>query len=186
MELCEDPRVTRDRGSVHQDTARNLAAALVGSGGDIAGVVYGTIVVMATLTAAYATEKRPWQLAAIVGATVVVLWVAHLYAHGLSRSINRRRQLRNGDLAALARSELGILLAGALPFAALVAGGLDVIPETTAVWLALGIGIVTLGAEGLRYARVERLGPTQASLIVCANLALGLVVVLMKVLLTHS
>jgi hypothetical protein len=60
-----------------------------GVGAGVASTVYGTIVVMATLTAAYASQKQPWKLAGIVASASVVLWVAHLYAHGLSESIVR-------------------------------------------------------------------------------------------------
>ena len=64
----------------------------------IAGAVYGTIVVMATLAAGGSGEanRDAWQLAVFVLATVVVLWLAHVYAHGLAESIERGRRLDRG------------------------------------------------------------------------------------------
>jgi len=151
----------------------------------IASVVYGTVVVMATLTAAYASEKDPWRLAGIVVSAVVVLWVTHVYAHGLSETIAYRSQLRERRLASIAVHELGIVLAAVAPCAVLVLGALDVFRESHAVWLALAIGLLTLAVEGLRYARLEgyRLAGTLAA--IGGNLALGLFVVGLKVFVAH-
>src|SRR4029077_2802324 len=96
---------SRRRGS------QMLAQAVFGVGGGVASVVYGTVVVMATVTAAYATRTHPSKLAALVWITVLVLWVAHLYAHGLSHSIEHRRTLRWADAVGIARRELGIPVA---------------------------------------------------------------------------
>ena len=108
----------------------------LGTRGGIASTVYGTVVVMATLTAAYASEKDPWRLAAIVSITALVLWIAHLYAHGLSESIAHDHRLTKRDLTSIAHRELGILMAAVLPCAALALGALGLLRERSAVWLA--------------------------------------------------
>ena len=158
---------------------------LFGVGAGIASTVYGTVLVMATLTAAYATEKHPWKLAVIVATTSVVLWIAHLYAHGLSASIERSRHLRRDELISITRRELGILLAAAAPTIALLLGGAGVFVETAAVWLALGIGLLTLAVEGLRFARFEHLALPGTVVAVGVNLALGLAIVALKVEVAH-
>lgn len=162
-----------------------LTETFLGARGGIAGTVYGTVVVMATLTVAYASEKSPWKLAVLVSTTSFVLWIAHLYAHGLSESIGLNHRLTRSELTSIARRELGILIAAALPCAALVLGALRIFAETTAVWLALGIGLATLAAEGVRYARIERLGRTATVVAIAGNLAIGFFVVLLKVLVGH-
>jgi hypothetical protein len=164
--------------------SRAAAHVLFGVGSGIAGTVYGTIVVMATLTAAYAREKDPWRVAVIVATTAVVLWIAHLYSHGLAESIESGRRLTVHDLRGIARRELGILLAAVLPVAALLLGALGVLRESSAVWLALAIGLVTLAGEGVRYARIEglRLG---TYVVVALNVSLGLLVVALKIVLGH-
>jgi hypothetical protein len=159
--------------------------SIVGTGGGIASTVYGTVVVMATLTAAYATEKDPWRLAVLVWTTAFVLWVAHLYAHGLAESISRGQRLSWDELKDIARRELGILVAAAVPSAALLLGALGIMRESASVWLALGIGLAILAAEGVRYARIEALGLTATLSIVGANLAVGLFVVILKVTVAH-
>jgi hypothetical protein len=156
-----------------------------GVGGEIAGTVYGTVVVMATLVAAYATEKEPWTLAVLVASTAFVLWVAHLYAHGLSESIAEKRRLTPHDLARIARRERGVVLAAAAPVGALLLAVVGVLSAGTAVWLALGIGLLTLGVEGIRYARLEHLGRGATLAAIGLNLALGLLVVALKVGLQH-
>jgi hypothetical protein len=163
----------------------SLTETFLGARGRIAGTIYGTVVVMATLTVAYASEKSPWKLAVLVSTTAFVLWVAHLYAHGLSESIGLNKRLTRSELISIAHRELGILTAAALPCAALVLGAIDIFEETAAVWLALAIGLATLAAEGVRYARIERLGRAATLAAIAGNLAVGFFVVLLKVLVAH-
>ena len=172
-------------GDVKPTNRRTISDALLGTRGGIASTVYGTVVVMATLTVGYASEKRPWKLFVIVATTAVVLWIAHLYAHGLSESISRNRRLTWNELTEIARREIGILLAAGFPSAALLLGAIGVLKETSAVWLALAIGLATLAAEGVRYARIERLGVLATLAVIAGNLALGLFVVLLKIVVAH-
>jgi hypothetical protein len=162
-----------------------VARLAFGRGHEVAGVVYGTVVAMATLTAAYANVKDPWRLAGIVWTTLFVLWIAHLYSHGLAESIARGKRLDRAELKAISRRELGILLAAAGPSVALILGGLGVFKESTSVWLALGLGLATLGIEGLRYARVEKLSGLGTLAITAANLGLGALVIVLKVAIAH-
>ncbi len=157
----------------------------VGVGGGIASTVYGTVVVMSTLTAAYATERHPWTLAVIVSTTSFVLWIAHVYAHGLSESLTLGRRVSVRELESIVQREIGIILAAVAPVLVLLLGAAGVLHESSAVWLALTVGLVTLGAEGLRYARAEKLGLAGTAAAVCTSLALGLVVVALKVLVLH-
>jgi hypothetical protein len=151
----------------------------------IAGTVYGTIVVMATVAAGGKGRVDAWELAVLVTATAVVLWIAHVYSHGLGESIESGHRLDRAELAVVARQEVSIVLAAAGPVLALVLGAAGIFRESRAVWLALTIGLLTLAAQGLRYARVERLGRLGTCTAVGINLALGLVIVGLKALLAH-
>jgi hypothetical protein len=162
-----------------------VARVALGHGHEVAGIVYGTVVAMATLTAAYANVKDPWELAAIVWTTLFVLWIAHLYSHGLGESMARGRRLDGAELKSVARRELAILLAAAGPSVPLLLGALGVLRLSTSVWLALGIGLGILGLEGLRYARLEKLGVLGTLAVTGANLALGVFVVALKIAVTH-
>jgi hypothetical protein len=157
-----------------------------GSPGGISGTVYGTIIVMATVTAgSNAGQTDAWRLSAIVVATVLVLWIAHVYADALAESLERRRRLDPEELGSVARRELAIPAAAVLPVAALVLAAFGVLEERTAVWLALGIGVVTLGVQGARYAAVEQLGRGATRVAIALNVLLGLVIVALEALLAH-
>jgi hypothetical protein len=156
-----------------------------GVGGGVASTVYGTIVVMAALTAAYASSRDASQTAAIVSSTALVLWVAHVYAHGLSESIVLSRRMTREELVTLVRRERGILLAAIVPTGALVLGAIGLFRESTAVWIALGVGLLTLAAEGVRFARLERLGRLGTLVVTSLNVGLGLLVVALKIAVAH-
>ena len=64
-------------------------------------------------------------------------------------------------------------------------GALEVVREESAIRLALGIGVATLAALGVRYARFERFGRTATIVAVTINVALGLVIVALEVVLAH-
>lgn len=154
---------------------------LFGSHHGIAGTVYGTIVVMGTLAAGSPTKTDAWSLAAVVGGTVLVLWIAHVYAHGLAEAINAGSRLTADELADVARRELPIPLAAVAPVGSLVLGATDVLRESTAIWLAFGLGLATLFVQGLRYAGVEHLSRWATLAAVVINVSLGLVIVGLEV-----
>jgi hypothetical protein len=162
-----------------------LRRIVLGDAGTIAGTVYGTIVVMGAITAGSTGVREPWRIAVIVDATVLVLWLAHVYAHGLGEAIARGRRLDRQEFVSVTRREFAIPLAAAAPTVVLVLGSLGFYRDTTAVWLALGIALLTLAAQGIRYADLEGLGPLATAASVCLNVALGLVLVALKVLVAH-
>ena len=160
------------------------AHIVFGVGGGIAGTVYGTVTVMATI-AAYGRDKHPWDLAGLVAATAVVFWIAHIYAHGLSESIAEGEPIRPHSLAPIARREVGILGAAVLPVVALLLGAAGVIRAESSAWVALAAGLATLVVQGARYARLEALGPKRTAAVIAFNVALGLIVVVLKVEIAH-
>jgi len=163
-----------------------LRRLVLGDRQTIAGTVYGTIVVLAALMGGVkAFPNDLWGLAAVAAVTTLVLWVAHVYSHGLGESLNLGRRLTAGELREIAQREFSIPLAGVLPLAAVVLGAVGVLEAGTAVWAAFLVGLATLGAQGLRYARVEQLSTTGTVLTVAINLALGLTIVVMKAILVH-
>lgn len=114
-----------------------------GSAGGIAGTVYGTIVVMATVTAGSNGEQTDaLRLSVVVVVvTVIVLWAAHVYAHSLAESLEHRGRLDGAELGSLARQELAIPAAAVAPVAALVLAALGVLGEQTAVWVGCPEGV---------------------------------------------
>lgn len=164
---------------------RHLRRVVLGAGESVAGTVYGTIVVMGVIVAGADVARDAWRLAVIVGATVVVLWVAHVYADAIGESIERARRLDRAELSSVARRELAIPLAAVAPVAALALGALGVVGTSAAVWLALAVGLVTLAVQGHRFARLERLGALATVASVGVNVSLGLTIVALKLVIAH-
>ena len=153
---------------------------------NVAGTVYGTIVVMAAVAAgSHGAETDAWGLAIVVGVTAFVLWIAHVYAHALGESLDRGRRLDTAEFTEVARRELAIPAAAVAPVATLVVAALGVIGEQTAVWIALGFGVATLAVQGARYAALEHLTRGQTILSVLFNVSLGLAIVALEVLVAH-
>src|SRR4051812_34271030 len=118
----------------------------------ISGTVYGTIVVLAMLTAGAADyESDPWRLVVIVGTGAIVLWAAHVYAHGLGESVKRRSRLTRPQVVEIAARDSAILLAAVLPIAAITLGAMGTLSPNFALWLALGLGVAALAVQAVRY-----------------------------------
>jgi hypothetical protein len=159
---------------------------MLGSSTTIAGTVYGTIVVLASLTAGATAYKHDlWGLVVISGVTVLILWAAHVYAHGLGESLGLGRRLTAAELAAISRREMSIPLAAVLPLAAVALGAVGVIQDLTALWVAVGIGVAILTLQGVRYALLEHLSLIGTIVTVALNLTLGLVIVALKAIVAH-
>jgi hypothetical protein len=102
----------------------NPKALVLGNRRTISGTVYGTIVVLAAITgSAKAVDPNLWSVAVIAAVTSGVLWVAHVYSHGLGESVSVGRRLTAAELAALARREAD-LRAAVLPVFVVVLGAL--------------------------------------------------------------
>jgi len=152
----------------------------------LAGFIYGTILALSVIVAgARAYPHSAGHIAALVAITCAVFWIAHVYAHGLSHSIAHGEHLRFDDMIRIGRREGSIVGAALLPVAALLLGAIGLLSTRGAVWLAFALGLVVLGAEGVVFARAERLGPLGTVAVVVANLGLGLFLVALKLALTH-
>jgi hypothetical protein len=152
----------------------------------MAGTVYGTIVVLAVVAAGSSTvDVKAWPLLALVVSTTLVLWLGHVYAHGLAESVKLGRRLDTRELRVVARREAAIPLAALAPSLALCLGALGLVAESAAVWLALGLGVATLGVEGLRYARLEHLGKAWTLFAITANIMIGVAIVVLKIAVAH-
>ena len=163
-----------------------LKRLFFGSAGGIAGTVYGTIVVMATVAAgSQGKQTDAGRLAAVVSVTAFVLWIAHVYSHTLAESLERGRRLDRAELVSVARRELAIVAAAVAPVAALVLAAFGVVGAQTAVWLVLAIGVVTLSVQGARYATIEQLDRTGKVAVIALNVFLGLVIVSLEALIAH-
>jgi hypothetical protein len=156
------------------------------TGERIAGLVYGTIVVMSVIAASSeGLERDPARIAGLVVATNFVFWLAHVYAHSVELSVVRRERLTSQGLKDVAVHEASILTAAVLPTAALLLGAFDLVGDRGAIWLALGAGTAALAAQGLALARIEKLTLFGTAALVLANVLLGLAIVGLEVFIAH-
>lgn len=163
-----------------------LKRLILGDRQTIAGTVYGTIIVMSVIAAAAKPyEHQLWRLVVLAGGSSVVLWLAHVYAHGLGESLSLGRRITADELSSIAHRESSIIAAAILPLAVIGLGAVGLLAQRTSVQLALWLGVVVLGAQGVRYARLEHLGRRAACVTVGLNLAIGLGLVALETLIAH-
>ncbi len=152
----------------------------------LGGYIYGTIVVLAVIVAgARAYPDGAGHIAALVVATTFAFWLAHVYAHALAHGVAQDQHLSFAELRRIARREASIIEAAVPPVAALVLGALGVLSTRTAVWVAFVLGLIVLAAEGIIVARVERLGLLGTIAVVAGNVSLGIVLVGLKLAVSH-
>lgn len=156
------------------------------AGERLEGFIYGTIVALAAVVAgARAYPHEPGHVAVLVGVTSTVLWLAHVYAHGLGQSVSRGEHLHVRELRRIARHELAIVEAAVPPVAAILVGAVGILEPNTSYWVALALGLGVLTLQGVRFARIERLGPVATLAVVAANVGLGLLLICLKLLVIH-
>jgi hypothetical protein len=145
------------------------------------GAIYGTIVATAVV-AASAHDQRPGLILAATVATLLVFWIAHVYAEVLANGL-RQAGLDLKVVPAIIARELSMLAAPALSVLFLLLGALGLLGEGFAVRLALWSGVAQLVGWGIDVGR--RLGRSWLVALLggVVNGVLGVVIVLLEVLL---
>jgi hypothetical protein len=152
----------------------------------LGGFIYGTILSLAVLVGgAKAYPHNGWKIVLLLAVTATVFWLAHVYADSLAHVLSLDRHLSLAELQRIGRHESSILEAALPPLAAVLLGAFGLISMKAAIWIAYGLGLAVLTASGLIFARVERLGWLATLLVVALNVALGLALVGLKLVVTH-
>jgi hypothetical protein len=152
----------------------------------LSGFIYGTIVALSVIVAgARAYPHDAGHIAALVAVTSLVFWVAHVYAHSLGQAAGRHEHVTRAEVGEIARRESSIVEAAVPPVVALLLGAVGILSTRNAAWLAFALGLGVLGVQGVVFARVERLGWLGTTIVVAANLGLGLILVALKLVVTH-
>jgi hypothetical protein len=165
------------RGSATAGTPRPRGLAIVAA--NPRGAVYGTIVASAVIAAAAGHQPPELILAATV-ATLLVFWLAHVYADLLDHGL-RQDGFHPRILPAIMSRELSMLAAPALSILFLLLGAVGLLDEELAVRLALWNGVLQLVGWGIDIGR--RLGQAWpvALLTGLVNGAFGVVIILLEV-----
>jgi hypothetical protein len=150
---------------------------------DIAGFVYGTILVVAVVTALSTDPSSgPGLILGAVLATAAVFWLAHAYAETLQVRLERTGRTLFDDARVTLVREASLLEAAILPSIPLVLATIGVFDRDTGILLAQLTGLAELFLSGYNVARI--LGRSAAASILSGVfcLALGAGIVVLKAL----
>jgi hypothetical protein len=152
----------------------------------LGGFIYGTILSLAVLVGGVkAYPDHAWKIVVLLAVTAVVFWLAHVYSHGLAHVVSQDRHLSLAELRRIGRHESSIIEAAIPPVVAMLLAAFGLLSTRAAGWIAYGLGLAVLTVSGLVFARVERLGWLATLLVVVLNVALGLALVILKLVVTH-
>jgi hypothetical protein len=187
LERLTAPRDRGEAGPEGETGSADAAAAARSVRADrLSGFIYGTIVVLSVIVAGARTYPRePGHAAVVVTVTCLVFWLAHVYAQSLGESVVHQKRPSLPELRHVARQEWSIVEAAVPPVGALLLGATGILSAHTAFWLAMALGLAVLVAQGVVFARIERLGHLGTFVVVAANLGLGLVLVALKLFVSH-
>ena len=147
---------------------------------DTAGAIYGIIAAMAVIagTASGSSHTKPLSLTV---ATLLVFWLAHVYAQALSHHLRGARRLEWSVLRE-AMIEERPLLEGPVPLlVVLTLGATGVLDQRQAMRVALWLGVAELLAWGILYARRQRWSWVTALVAGAVNALFGLLIVFLEV-----
>jgi hypothetical protein len=115
-----------------------------------------------------------------VVATMLVFWLAHVYAEAMSRGLEAGRHLGWAEIRGLAAAEWPLVQA-AFPTAIVLAlGAIGVLSTETAVDIAIAVGVVALFSWGLAIGRASGSSWAAALFGAVISAGFGLVVVGLK------
>jgi hypothetical protein len=159
---------------------RPLLARLIPST-NLAGSLYGMVLVTSILAALDGSEKIRYAIAAVL-VTTLVFALAHAWAHALATSGAARAPLDRHALLASLGHEFAIVEAALPATVVLLLAALDVYSVETALWIAVLVNVALLFIWG---AGLRQLADGTGMQVLGAGLAsasLGLVLVGLKVL----
>lgn len=111
--------------------------------------IYGLILVSGMVLVSGVHNDASFTVLITVVVTVLVFWLAHVYAGTLATFSGH---LRGGDLGVAVRHSMtrsrGLLISSLFPVAVLALGTIGVLEDMTAIWGALYINTLVLGVLG--------------------------------------
>jgi hypothetical protein len=147
--------------------------------------IYGTIVTAAVLATGGAGRVGVLSLALLVFGTLVVYWMAELYAEVLGEHVHEGRLPRGAELRSLIASSWHMVTASYVPLVVLVTAALLGLSVTAASYAALTATVLLLLFHG--HAAGADAGLSGARLLGVTAIAglLGILMVLLKIVISH-
>lgn len=158
-------------------------AQRLAGGPHIAGAVYGTIIAMAVMGAWLADPTSgAWETLASVAATLVVFWIAHVYAHMVGHGLGEPGGVLQ-ELKHALQHDWPIVQAGLLPALVLAVGGLEWVSERLAMKVAIGTSGAVLLALSVAMSRAAGRSWGTSWLLALLLGGLGVLVAVLEVML---
>jgi hypothetical protein len=162
-----------------------LRRFILGNPETIAGTVYRTIIVMSVIAAgAHTYEHQLWRLVVLAGGTAAVLWLAHVYSHALGESLTLGRRITVDEIASIGRREFSVIAAAIIPLVAVALGAAGILEHRTGLAGAVARGGRARGS-GHPVRTLGAMSPTATIITTGLNLAIGLALVALEVLIAH-
>jgi hypothetical protein len=153
--------------------------------GHLAGSIYGLILVTSVMATLEQDEERVGLMIAVLLVTTGVFALAHAWAHALDAAAKARMPVDRHLLVRGVRHEWPIVQA-ALPASIVLAlAASDLYTVSTALWIATGVNVGLLFAWGVVLRDVAGGTRGQALLAGLSSAALGLLLALLKVIVSH-
>jgi hypothetical protein len=150
---------------------------------DRASAVYGSLLVTALVAAQARGDVVPEFIAATILVGVSVFWLTEVWTELIA--IRTIRPVTRGQAIAVARAELPMLSAAIVPAIALITGTVGLTTPEQATNLAMAAAVVQLFGWGLLVGLAMRRGWGPALLVALVDVALGMVIVTLKVAVLH-
>lgn len=151
--------------------------------------VYGLILVSGLIAASGGADAPAWKTLLFTGVTVVVFWIAHVYAgavaaHGSPTASGEPVSIRQAIRRAV-RKSLGLLASTLPPAAALCLGIFGIISDYAATWLALWVSVSVLAVYGYRAYSRKGAAPWVCLAGAVTTASFGIIIIAAKALVTH-
>ena len=160
-----------------------LAGTRRRDGTDLSSAVYGSLLV----TTLVATQARSDASTAFIVATLLiavgVFWLTEVWSEVVNHRV--RGPINRAGLLEIAREESPMLLAAIPPALVLATASLGITTANQATDLALVVCVIQLFIWGLIVGRAVNRGWGVALLVASVDCALGLLIVVLKVLVLH-
>lgn len=152
-------------------------------GPDLSSAVYGSLLVT-TLVAAQARSDASTEFIAIsLLIAVGVFWLTDVWSAVVDHRV--RGPITRAELGGIARNKSPMLAVAIIPAIVLGTANIGLTTAEQAVDLALVVGVIQLFVWGLAVGRAVNRGWGVALLVAAVDCALGLVIVVLKVLVLH-
>ena len=151
----------------------------------VSAALYGSVLVLAALPLIDVDQVESgagWGLVSGVG---LATWVAHLFAEVVGDRVRHGQVYDRKEIRRAMVDGVPILVVAVLPAVMLLLGRVDVLDNRGALWAALAVALAQLGAVTAFVGSRASAGGAKLWPYVAATVAIGIVVVAVKLRLSH-